>query len=218
MKYFAFALFVVITSGLHVFAQDDSKSEDDYKKVEVFAGYSFGLADDKYDTGSSIASFFRDRSPRHGFNVSVVYNRNKYFGLKGDVSATYIRDNIRKTYRFDNTTAFATGRKKASLYNFLGGIQLKDNASTKRFRPFGHAMLGVGSQESSTKNTNCFFVCDPDAPVFVSQSTGLAGAFGGGLDIRVNENLEVRAFQIDYNPMKMNRMKHNGRIGVGLVF
>ena len=212
MKYFAFALFVGVVSCLSVFAQDD------YEKTEYFVGYSFGLADDKYDSGSSIASFFRDRSPRHGFNASAVYNKSKYFGVKGDVSATWIRDDFRKTYRIDNVTALASGKKNATLYNFLGGVQMKNNASTRRLRPFGHAMLGVGSHESSTVNTNCFFMCDPEAPRFVEQSTGLAGAFGGGLDVKVNDNLLIRAIQVDYNPMKLDRMKHNGRVGVGLVF
>lgn len=212
MKYFASMFLIGIVFSVSIVAQED------YKKTEFFVGYSFGLADDKYDTGSSIASFFRDRSPRHGFNASAVYNKSKYFGLKGDVSATYIRDDFRKTYRFENVIALASGKKKASLYNFLGGIQLKNNSSTKRFRPFGHAMLGVGSHESSTENTDCFFMCDSEAPKFVAQDTGFAGAFGGGLDIKVSEKLQVRAIQIDYNPMKLNRMKHNGRVSVGLVF
>ncbi len=212
MKHFAFALVVGVAACLSVFAQDD------YEKTEYFAGYSFGLADDKYDTGSSISSFFRDRSPRHGFNASAVYNKSRYFGLKADVSATYIRDDFRRTYEFDNVTAIASGKKAASLYNFLGGVQVKHNASRRRFRPFGHAMLGVGSHETSTQNTNCVFMCDSEAPKFVEQSTGLAGAFGAGLDVKVNEDLQIRVIQIDYNPMKLDRMKHNGRVGVGLVF
>lgn len=212
MRYFASSMLVVFVLSLSIAAQDD------HKKAEVFVGYSFGLVDDKYDTGSSIGSFFNDRSPRHGFNTSAVYNKSKYFGIKGDISGTWLRDNFRKEYRIDNVTAVASGKKNATLYNFLGGVQVKNNASTKRFRPFGHAMVGVGSHESSTVNANCFYLCDTEAPRYVEQSTGLAGAFGGGLDIKVNEKIQVRAIQLDYNPMKLDRMKHNGRVSVGLVF
>jgi hypothetical protein len=42
---------------------------------------------------------------------------------------------------------------------------------------------------------------------------------GGGLDTRINKNLDLRVIQIDYNPIKFDAgMQHNARFGTGIVF
>jgi len=53
---------------------------------------------------------------------------------------------------------------------------------------------------------------------FTDTETGLAGAFGGGLDIRASDRIDIRAFQFDYNPTRVfDSTQHNFRIGVGIV-
>jgi hypothetical protein len=48
--------------------------------------------------------------------------------------------------------------------------------------------------------------------------TGFAGAFGGGLDIRASDRVDVRVIQFDYNPTRLfDSTQHNFRIGVGIV-
>ena len=67
--------------------------------------------------------------------------------------------------------------------------------------------------------------------------TGFAAAIGGGLDIRLTPRIDLRAIQIDYNPMRFDfsdfgavgipgtptplgeprRTLHNFRIGIGIV-
>ncbi len=110
----------------------------------------------------------------------------------------------------------------SSLYNFLGGIQVKDNARSGRFKPFAHALVGAG--HARTKFSA--FACSPGplcTAVFVpdetASGTGFAGAFGGGLDIRVGDRFQVRAFQVDYNPVRIEgNTQHNVRFGAGIVF
>lgn len=49
--------------------------------------------------------------------------------------------------------------------------------------------------------------------------TGLAGILGGGIDFRVNDRVDIRAIQFDYNPTRLSgETQHNFRIGVGVVF
>jgi hypothetical protein len=49
--------------------------------------------------------------------------------------------------------------------------------------------------------------------------TGPALVLGGGLDIRLTKNLDLRTFQIDYNPVwTQGETFHNGRLGIGLNF
>ena len=51
------------------------------------------------------------------------------------------------------------------------------------------------------------------------QTRVLPGAIGGGLDIRINHNFQIRAIQIDYNPVRIGGFtNNNARIGAGIVF
>jgi len=43
-------------------------------------------------------------------------------------------------------------------------------------------------------------------------------AFGGGLDIRLNDRLDIRAVQVDWNPIRSGGVTTNNlRFGVGIV-
>ena len=84
------------------------------------------------------------------------------------------------------------------MQNFLGGIQVKNNLEDgPRFKPFGHALFGVANQKLD--------VDSPQLPAVLGISdfhvneTSFAMAFGGGLDIKLNERIEIRAVQVDWN-------------------
>lgn len=199
-----------------------AQSSDDFKKVEVFAGYSNGQVDTGLDSGSSAVDFFRDRENFNGFNVSGVYNLTRYFGVKGDVSGTYNSKRFNGTADVGGTPVNISVKNSSSFYNFLGGVQVKDNAKSGRFKPFAHALVGAGHARTKVSD----YVCSPSTvcpAVFIPDSkfseTGLAGAFGGGLDIRLNNKIQIRAFQVDYNPVRVNgQTQSNVRFGAGIVF
>lgn len=191
-----------------------AQSTDDYKKVEVFAGYSNG----QVDTGTD----FQDRESFNGFNVSGVYNLNRYFGVKGDLSGTYNSNRFSGEIDFAGTPGLINVKNTNSLYNFLGGVQLKDNARSGRFKPFVHALVGGAhirtkiSDITCTPPTLCTGVPFPDQTF---SDTGFAGAFGGGIDIRLNDKVQIRAIQLDYNPVRIDgSTQNNVRIGAGIVF
>jgi hypothetical protein len=212
MKQFIFVFIVVAISSSYAIAQ----GTEDYKKVEVFAGFSNGQID---NGSSSFRSYLTDRSQFSGFEVSGVYNVSRHVGIKGDVSATFGKS--RFSLPLNTGTAPAQNVRfdtKTSLYNFLGGVQIKDNASNARFKPFAHALAGVGYEQMKVKNVTC--------PTGISCSVGqggnnfgLAAAIGGGMDTRINKKFDLRAFQIDYNPIKFDGgLQHNARFGTGIVF
>lgn len=210
MKKLITAFTITIALSICALAQ----SNDDYKKTEFFVGYSYGQADLHFNNNPSV---YRERTGLNGFNVSGVYNVNRYFGIKGDVSGTYAnaRISVQAVVLPGTPSTILTFDSKSSLYNVLGGVQIKDNASEKRFKPFAHALVGAAFSNNRTDIGCVTTIICPGAP----RRTSLAGAIGGGIDIRVNKKIDFRAVQIDYNPIKVGgTVDDNFRVGIGVVF
>lgn len=216
MKKFISALCLTLISSVFVFAQ--TTTTDEYKKAEFFVGYSNGQVDTGANSEDSAQNFFDDRLSFHGFNASAVGNFNRYFGAKVDVSGTYRTDEFNIPVTVGTTTQNVGFKAKSSLYNVLGGVQVKDNASTSRVKPFGYALVGAGFGKVKISDVTC--PATADCTDFESDSeTGLAGAFGGGIDIKINDRVDFRAIKVDYNPIKFESgTQHNVRIGIGVVF
>ena len=220
MKKLLLVFCITMLTGIFAFAQ----SADDFHKSEFSASFSnnqvdSGISDDNED----LRDFFKDREGFNGLELSGVGNLNRYVGLKADFSAHF------KDFEFNvprvGTTPATAFKVDASLYNFLGGVQVKDNAKEgSRFRPFGHALVGVAHQRA--KLDNSFFssaFCQQvgvDCRQDVSDSeTGLSAVIGGGLDIKATDRFSVRAFQVDYNPNRIGgSTQNNFRFGIGIVF
>ena len=204
------ALFFALSASVG-FAQ----TTGEYNKVEVFGGYSnnqidTGLSDDDQD----LEDFFEDRRSFNGFNASVVGNFSRYVGAKGDISGHYKNEDI--TVPAFGAIPAQRLELKSSVYNFLGGVQVKDNAvEGSRVRPFAHGLIGVARGKSEFGNSNSLIGNDFDNDA----DYGFAAAVGGGIDIKATNRLSIRAIQVDYNPTRFNdSTQHNFRFGVGLVF
>ena len=213
------ALSIAALSVVAAVAQADPV--DDYKKGEFYIGYSNGQVDTGLDSGSSVGDFFRDRANFHGFNVSGVYNVNRFVGIKGDVSGTYNTTRFSETFPDPVTGLPVTASFKTSnsLYNFVGGAQLKDNSREGRVKPFGHAMVGLGHVRSRVSDLQCSVVLNCPVLEETFSDNGFTGVFGGGVDIKLTNSVQLRAIQVDYNPLWINsQVDHNLRIGAGIVF
>jgi opacity protein-like surface antigen len=209
-KLVLFATLIVATASM-AFAQ----STDDYHKFEFYGGYSHN----RVDTGTSdndpaVSDIINEREGFNGFETSITGNLSRYFGLKGDFSG-----------HFKNKT-FPIGAAHvdvdSTVFNFLGGVQIKDNSKETRFKPFAHALIGAARVRNKADFSNdvCAAVFPSPCPAdFTETETGFAGAFGGGLDIRAGKNIDIRAIQFDYNPTHVfDETQHNFRIGAGIVF
>lgn len=209
-KFVLFAILIVATASM-AFAQ----STDDYNKVEVYAGYSHNRVDTGLDDGDTeLSDIIDEREGFNGFNTSITGNLTRYIGLKGDFSF----------HRKDKTFPIGAASVdiESSVFNFVGGVQIKDNSKETRFKPFAHAMIGAARvrNRADFSNNVCAAVFPSPCPVdFTETETGLAGVFGGGLDIRAGKRIDVRVIQFDYNPTTVfDATQHNFRIGAGIVF
>lgn len=177
---------------LLIFAPAALAQSDDYKRWEFFGGYSAlnfdNLGD---DTDNAVVNeVLGEKNTLRGFNLAITRNFHKYVGAKFDYSL-HLRD--------DNFSRPAgSGTIDSTVHNFLGGIQIKNNLEDgPRFKPFGHALFGVANQKID--------VDSPQLPVifgisdFSVNETSFAMAFGGGIDIKLNNRIDIRAVQVDWN-------------------
>ncbi len=213
-KIFLVLTFIAISSVI-VFGQDD------YKKGEFFVGYSNNQVDTGIEPGDIPGDPIEKRQGFNGFNVSGVYNVSRYVGLKADVSGAYRSDSFNfSAPNGSGGTSNVSFDANSSLYNVLGGVQFKDNSSDAKVKPFAHALVGAGIGRVKIKNVNCStgIDCSPFTAIDESE-TGLAGAFGGGLDVKLSNRVDLRVVQVDYNPIRFDGgTTNNFRIGIGLVF
>lgn len=193
---------------------NQTTGSDDYKKGEIFVGYSFSDSrlrlynrDSRLQNVARLDRTFslRDKFKR-GFTASGVYNFSRFAGVKADFS-----------YHSNSRTGKVGTRNfavKERLTNYLIGVQVKDNANSgTRFRPFAHGLIGFS--QSRAKLQDCSGFGTP-CPTSLNQTRyGLTYGGGAGLDIKVNEKVTIRAIQVDY---LRGKVADGFRISTGIVF
>ena len=185
---------------------------DDYKKFEFFAGYSYNATN--HTVGR--ADLVDDPQGFPGFNTSITGYVSRYVGLKFDFSAHFKG----RTIPFG---PIGNGIDLDSrLYHFLGGIQVKNNSTETNFKPFVHALVGAAHlrNRAHIRNDVCIAIAPTPCPSdFTEKDTGFSAALGGGIDIGLNDRIDLRIIQIDYNPTKLfDTNQRNLRVGIGIVF
>ena len=186
MKRFVTLATLILVSTITALAQDD------YKRFEFFGGYSALRVDNLAgDTSSpAVDDVLGEKQTLRGFNLAAGFNFHKYIGAKFDYSLHLREDNFSRP--------LGSGTIDTSLQNILGGIQVKNNSQDgPTFKPFGHALFGVAVQKvdvDSAQLPALFGISD-----FHTNETSFAMAFGGGLDIKLNNRLDLRVVQIDWN-------------------
>ena len=191
-----------------------SAQTGEISKGEFFAGYSINRTDVGGSGDSDIDDALNEGRNFRGFNVSGVYNVSKYIGLKADVSGHY------KNFRASFPGVTNEAKINASLYNVLGGVQIKNNSKTRRIKPFVHALFGAGTTKAKLNDAFCQETLGTNCPAeFRESETAFSMAFGGGLDVRASRRVSFRLFQVDYNPLRKNgETTNNVRFSFGIVF
>ena len=98
-----------------------SYAQNDYNKVDIYAGFSHA----RVDFGGDYEGF-------NGVEGAVAGNISRYVGLKGD-------------YAF-HRKSFDIGPSidvEATTHTLVGGVQFKDNSKETKVKPFAHLMAGV---------------------------------------------------------------------------
>jgi opacity protein-like surface antigen len=214
MKQLLLALLVVLCCASPTSAQ--IPDPEAHSSIEVFAGFSgnhffYPDSSDEIANETNLASNFSHRSQGPvGFEASLTANLNRYLGVTGDLSMYF---NGKPDGQI--TTGQAYNVDSRSLY-FMAGPEIKARNHT-RLTPFGHGLFGVARSTSEFKVPSIGF---SDS----NTRTGLAMAFGGGIDRRMSGRFSLRAM-LDYtrtvlgnaDPSESDRQNHL-RISLGILF
>lgn len=97
----------------------------------------------------------------------------------------------------------STDKAPQRIYNYIGGVQFKNNSVEKKCKPFARALFGVSRQSSlypDSSDARIRSLYFPNGGNKIKGS-GFTMAFGSGLDIRVSRRFDLRVIQFDYNPV-----------------
>ena len=167
------------------------------QRPEFFVGYTNlqaeGFPNRNNPNGVFDTEFFRDRTTLHGVNGSVTAYNEVGIGITGDFSWA----------RSSRGQDFVGGRveQDTDVYYALGGPTVKFSRN-RRAQPFARVMAGIGYTRFKVTNeiVNQSGV-GTTGNSFVIGGTDFAASVGGGLDVRVNDSLKVRVFQMDWAPV-----------------
>jgi opacity protein-like surface antigen len=131
----------------------------------------------------------------HGWNSSVTANVTKRLGIVADFSGHYGEELEGPIVVKENAHSALFGPR----FSFGG----------KRATPFVYGLVGLTRfHQSATISGQRFSESD----------SGFSSAVGGGLDVRVNDRLAIRVFQIDYfRPTFFGEAHNRGRLAFGVV-
>ena len=196
-----FLLFLVaVVCAPAVFGQDE-----DVRRYEFYGGYAYQRVVDTprnvpFADGIAVLNA-RDQN-YHGFTGEFNQNLTRHWGLVTSFTGVY--DKTPWSTAITGTPLKAN----ASRYDLMFGPRY--NFRLGRINPFAEAMAGFEHLHvdfTNQTNGNSAKVSD----------TAFAMAFGGGLDVRLNNRFDVRAIQADYIPTFFNSSHQNNyRLGAGL--
>jgi len=131
----------------------------------------------------------------HGWNSSVTGNVNEWFGVTADFSGYY------------GGASEPNFEEQQSVHTYMVGP--KFSLRRKRVTPFAYALFGGARIHSRATEFG---------QLSIATDTGSSIALGGGLDVRVNDRIAIRAFQIDYLRVNLfNEVNNRGRLSFGVV-
>ena len=169
---------VVLLIGRAAFAQE-------YAKWEIPVDYSYARGNP-----ANVAKPFS----LNGAGGGIVYNFNRFFGIKGDLqgygSTTSTFNNVTIVNSNGTITLIPQVKANGNLFTYMAGPQLR--LPTHTFKPFAEFLFG-GAHTNLYTN-----LVKASGATVGPNNNAFAMSVGGGFDIRVNKTISIRPFQMDY--------------------
>lgn len=198
---------IVLLLGVAAWAQE-------FPRFEAAADYSYA----RYVPSAKTVNNYSLNGGGGSFDVNLT----QYLGIKMDLQGYNSNTNTFTVPAGPNFPNGVTGRVSGNLFTYLFGPQIKFRLGG--FHPFVHALYG--GAHSNVYGTAFQTLCQPIAGEcsFKSSPSGnaFAMAYGGGLDLRINNSISFRPAEIDYLYTKFsnqftNTNQNNFRYSAGVV-
>jgi hypothetical protein len=186
-------------------------SQETVPKAELTLDYSYV----RYNPARDFAQSYS----LNGGGGAVVFNLNRFFGIKVDIqgygSTTHVF--TVPAGRFPALPAGAVANVQGNLSTFLGGPQI--GVRKGKIRPFVHLLFGGAHTNVYTNAFNSFRFASA-AP----SGTAFSMLFGGGIDIALGSSgkFAVRPVDVGYLLTRFNNTltsnQNNFRYAAGVVF
>ncbi len=168
------------TSGPKAAGGDSSGSEptvEGYPEIELAAGFSFLCACPEINGFNRF--FFL------GGGAAPVYNIRSWIGIKGEFM-DYITSG---GYKNQFLNLHAAGAGSSNLFTYTFGPQVKKQWG--KFRPFGEFLVGGAHSNAYAK------IFSIQTARVNSPENAFALQFGAGLDIPLNDRIQIRPVEFD---------------------
>jgi Outer membrane protein beta-barrel domain len=162
----------VLLLGMTAFAQE-------YPKFEVPVGFSFVNVHPNQAALTSFNVF--------GGGGGFVYNFSSIVGIKADFMG-YTQGSGQKF----SQNGELLGNVSGNLFTYMFGPQFKKHSG--KFQPFGEALFGAAHTNLDANICKLEGGCSSGS----GNNNGFAMEFGGGLDIPVAKNFQIRPVEVDY--------------------
>src|SRR6185369_11840732 len=181
-------------AGTFVYAKQEPNSGEQFV-TEGTDHFNFFpcTAEGEETLGHNLQQIFCVRRGFKGGNGSVTFNVRKYVGLTGDFTYLYKND----TTVDDVGEHVDTNKLRDRTWEVLGGVQIKNNSKTQRFKPSFHVLAGFAHQTSKDVQTST----GPFNFTLNDSVTSFAMKIGAAADIRMTRRIDLRVFEINYNPI-----------------
>ncbi|HYX28778.1 MAG TPA: hypothetical protein VE863_09430 [Pyrinomonadaceae bacterium] len=198
-----------------------AQTSGDYDRWDFYGGYSLGRFTSNVRTatfnssggsetftglctqafadqnGANFQKFFCKRRNFSGFDASVTRNVSRVVGITGDVTGHWKKSTYVDVFNPPGVTQTEANDEK--FWNFLAGVQIKDNRREKKLKPFGHVLAGFAHYTNQQSQTLDLF---PQFNFVIQDHvTSFAMKLGGGLDLRIAKRIDIRVVGVDYNPV-----------------
>ena len=187
-------------AGTFVYAKQEANSGEQF----VTAGtdhFNFlpCTPDGKDILGANLQKVFCLRRGYKGFNGTAAFNFRKHVGLLADFTGLFKTETT-----VDDFGHIDTNKIRNRTWEVLGGVQVKNNSKTQRFKPSFHALAGFARQTSKDVQTST----GPFNFTLTDNVTSFAMKIGAAADLRLSERVDLRVFEVNYNPIFAKGTRH----------
>ncbi|HMH44191.1 MAG TPA: hypothetical protein VK557_11955 [Pyrinomonadaceae bacterium] len=187
-------------AGTFVYAKQEANSGEQFTTEGTDQFNFFPCTPDGRDTlGPNLQKIYCLRRGFKGFDASATFNFRKRLGLMADFTGLFKGDTTVDDFGHIDTNKF-----RDRTWEVLGGLQIKNNSKTARFKPSVHALAGFARQTSNDVQTST----GPFNFTLNDRVTSFAMKIGAAADVRVGKRFDLRVFEINYNPIFASGKRH----------